>query len=91
MTDCTACCTADVDNRKNVLQVEKYDINIMDDAVESFLKSMENIKASYIIIYYQNHCKIAIPSFNFSKEVDHYDIINIKQGPSCFLSPTGWI
>ena len=56
MTDCTACCTADVDNRKNVLQVEKYDINIMDDAVESFLKSMENIKATYlypyIIIYY---------------------------------------
>ena len=52
MTDCTACCTADVDNRKNVLQVEKYDINIMDDAVESFLKSMENIGATFVSIYH---------------------------------------
>ena len=48
MTDTDS--TADVDNRKNVLQVEKYDINIMDDAVESFLKSMENIKAICIQI-----------------------------------------
>ena len=68
LTDWLTDGTADVDNRKNVLQVEKYDINIMDDAVESFLQSLENIEVLYYFKW---------PSI-LSKEADHHHYINIQ-------------
>ena len=89
-------CTTDVDNRKNVLQVVKYDINIMDDAVESFLQSMCGTQKLNIHMCIYIYCVyIYITLWNSINNWEIYQLIvehgSRIRGQRFFLSSTGWI